>query len=380
MVITTRKRRLLNSGSQGGDSSSRVNGISKVAALAVSLVFFFAGTQSKSSLSDSITLDSIGITSAEPPQRQLTTDVTSTIASQTNTGKPKKSHMLQLDPLPYSLHPEWKLWSEMTTEQQDAALDKVGIYLTKYGKLIKPTNGKLQGENNYGNCKVKTFKNGHSLCEPKPENCTFFSFGINDDPSFDIALAEEWDCRGFSADPTVEHPSKLHPKVTFHSVAASMLSDNEERLINKGGAVDWWSTSMPKLRYFLGLDHVSIVKLDCEGCEYAFARDVLREDPYFLHVVDQFSIESHVTKTWLNTREELYYFGLHFALLEEAGFEMVWSSVFGCSKRHEITGCIPEMEKYGFPCGHKPWPGHPKVVRGYSCHEFTWNKKKKTAE
>ncbi|KAL3931385.1 MAG: hypothetical protein SGBAC_011332, partial [Bacillariaceae sp.] len=335
--------------------------ISKFATiLSVAVVFFFAGTQSQSQQQATILFSS-----------------SSSQATPANNGNGvKKSHLLQLEPLPYSLHPKWKLWSEMTTEQQDAAMDEVGTYLTKYGKLIKPPNNRIQGQNNFGNCEVKLFKNGHSLCGPKPENCTFFSFGINDDPSFDVALAEEWDCRGFSADPTVEHPSKLHPKVTFHSVAASMLSDNEERLINKGGEVDWWSTSMPKLRYFLGLDHVSIVKLDCEGCEYAFARDVLREDPYFLHVVDQFSIESHVTRTWLNTREELYYFGLHFVLLEEAGFEMVWSSIFGCSKRHEITGCIPELEKYGFPCGHKPWPGKTQVVKGYSCHEYTWNKKK----
>jgi len=55
-------------------------------------------------------------------------------------------------------------------------------------------------------------------------------------------------------------------------------------------------------------------------------------------------------------------------LLEEAGFKMEWSSVFGCSKRHEITGCLPEWEMYGWwPCGYDPWPGHPNVVKGRSC-------------
>ena len=90
--------------------------------------------------------------------------------------------------------------------------------------------------------------------------------------------------------------------------------------------------------------------------------------------VDQLSIETHVTRTWMNTQQEFYYFGLHFALLEEAGFQMEWSSVFGCSKRHEVAGCMPELEKYGFPCGYKPWPGRPNVVIGHSCHEFTWKR------
>lgn len=46
-----------------------------------------------------------------------------------------------------------------------------------------------------------------------------------------------------------------------------MLVSNEERLKNKGGEEDWWVTSMPKLRYWLGVEHVNIIKLDCEGCE-----------------------------------------------------------------------------------------------------------------
>ena len=118
----------------------------------------------------------------------------------------------------------------------------------------------------------------------------------------------------------------------------------------------------------------SALSLDCEGCEHALARDILLEDPNFLSTVDQISIETHVSKTWLNSTEAVYYFGLHFALLEEAGFQMEFSSVFGCSKRHEITGCMPEVTKYGFPCGYRDWPNHPNVVIGRSCHDFLWKR------
>mmetsp|Transcript_20124 Transcript_20124/g.41720 ORF Transcript_20124/g.41720 Transcript_20124/m.41720 type:complete len:133 (+) Transcript_20124:31-429(+) len=131
---------------------------------------------------------------------------------------------------------------------------------------------------------------------------------------------------------------------------------------------------MTKLRYWLGLKKVNIIKMDCEGCEFALARDILREDPTFLYDVDQIVIETHVSKAWMTTREHFYYFALHFALLEEAGFVLEWSEIFGCSKRHETPGCIEELETYGFPCGYKPWPGKPNVVLGKSCHDFLWKR------
>ena len=91
-----------------------------------------------------------------------------------------------------------------------------------------------------------------------------------DDPSFDKDIGS-WGCRGFAGDPTVQHPSKLHENVTFHNIGATMLQNNEERNINKGGNVEWWMTSFPKLRYFLGLEKIDILKIDCEGCEVALS-------------------------------------------------------------------------------------------------------------
>eukprot|EP00928_Gymnodinium_smaydae_P086973 TRINITY_DN7134_c0_g1_i1.p1 TRINITY_DN7134_c0_g1~~TRINITY_DN7134_c0_g1_i1.p1 ORF type:complete len:352 (-),score=53.72 TRINITY_DN7134_c0_g1_i1:215-1270(-) len=289
------------------------------------------------------------------------------------------SPLFSTQPLTKSLHPKWKLWIEMSSEERERAMEKVGSYIEKYGKLIKPDGiglNKLRSVK-HGGCEFdkNISSTGHTICGPPPRKpCFFISFGINDDPSFDREVAKTWGCRGFAGDPTVQHPSKLHELVTFHNVAATTLQDNEERLINKGGTTEWWTTSFPKLRYFLGLEKIELLKIDCEGCEVALSRDMLREDPYFLHRVDQISIETHVTKTWMTTTEHVYYFGLMFALLEEAGFKMEWSSVFGCSKRHEVAGCMPELGKYHWPCGYNPWPGKTSVVKGWSCQEFTWKR------
>ena len=46
-------------------------------------------------------------------------------------------------------------------------------------------------------------------------------------------FADKWGCRGFAGDPTVHHSSKLHEQVTFHNIGATMLQDNEGRLINE---------------------------------------------------------------------------------------------------------------------------------------------------
>lgn len=179
-----------------------------------------------------------------------------------------------------------------------------------------------------------------------------------------------WNCRGFAGDPSVIHKSKLHPAVTFHNVGLKMLRSNAEQ--RKDAEDEWILASLPSLKKFLGWGYLDVVKIDCEGCEIAIARDILTEDPDFLDHVGQISIETHATRTWINTTEELYYFALLFPLLEDAGFKLIWSSVFGCGK-YEHDGCMPELqEKMQMSCGNRKRNAANRVPIGWSCHDWLW--------
>jgi hypothetical protein len=271
---------------------------------------------------------------------------------------------------------KWRLWTEMTPSEQDVALEKAFARAKPYGKMLGRDVSKFHNHCKDGNKPLLLGKGGeHMVCGPKPDvatGCKFFSFGIRDDPSWDIHMGETWNCRGFAGDPSIVHPSKLHPAVTFHNVGLKMLRTNFEQQQNPED--EWILTSLPQLRQFLDWDYVDIVKIDCEGCEVAMARDILAEDTSFLDKIGQISIETHATRTWVNTTEELYYYALMFPLLEDAGFKLIWSSVFGCG-RHEHDGCRPEMEgKMSMPCGSRPRSEKNVVPIGWSCHDWLWSR------
>lgn len=269
--------------------------------LAVSYVYIVA--LSSSSMSGSVSSSHEVTTTVPEPQRRTETRTQTMAQSPSSSGK-------------------WKLWHEMTVEERDRSLRDASKYVTKYGAMIGEPDKVHVVE---GGCIPRSFpkpgmgaepeKGSHMLCDPPPpEPCFFISAGISDDYSFDVALADEWGCRGIALDPTIDHNSHLHPKVTFHNIALRTLGANEQRRKRRGGE-DWWFSSVTASAKYFGMETVDVLKLDCEGCEFAFTRDVLAEDPKFLDRVGQLTIELHTSKAWMRTTEQLYYFALLFALV-----------------------------------------------------------------
>jgi len=242
------------------------------------------------------------------------------------------------------------LWDEMNEEERKKATEEVLPYIEKQMDLVKTRNNMGKGRwtlpsfdwSCTGSKSIGSGWGGHHLCTNLLENistCNFLSFGIARAYSFDKDLADHFNCHGFAADPTINHPSNLHSNITFHNIGANILKPSKEF---KSGPV-WWITSVPLLRKALGIKHINVLKMDCEGCEYALARDIARDDPTFFNHVDQFAVEIHLAKEWLDSDETFYYLGLLYKQLSDAGFRCHDVRQSSCSMKDERSGCFNKL-------------------------------------
>jgi hypothetical protein len=146
-------------------------------------------------------------------------------------------------PLGVSASGNWKLWDIMTEAEQNDSLQRASHFVKKYGKILGRQATPLF-HHSCGTTKMFGEGGGHMVCGPAPPKpCFFLSSGINNDPSFDVALASEWGCRGIGLDPTIDHKSHLHPLVTFHSIGFNTVGANHEKLTRP--ADEWWYSSVP---------------------------------------------------------------------------------------------------------------------------------------
>ncbi|KAJ3053422.1 Methyltransferase-like protein 24 [Rhizophlyctis rosea] len=214
----------------------------------------------------------------------------------------------------------------------------MGVDIRKLGK----------GKARYEVCgfkKVGTGWGAHDLCERPPspsEICVFYSFGIDKDYSFDTTLDNDWHCHGVLLDPTISHSSSLGPRLTFFKVGATLLDAKD--LGGAGAdmrgttAEGWYVTSVPSLKKFLKHDKIKILKMDCEGCEYALPRDIAHEDPTFFSYLDQFAVEIHVSKAWIKTPEHVHYLGLLFHMLTANNLRLMDAKMTACGPQNEKPG------------------------------------------
>jgi len=193
---------------------------------------------------------------------------------------------------------------------------------------------------------------GHQMCGNliQKNACQFFSYGIANDYSFDADLEKNFGCNGVGLDPTVEYP-KLLPgtNISFRHEAAPML----QATLPDG----WKATSVTSLRREMQLAKVDILKMDCEGCEYALATDVLNDDPDFFHHVGQFVVEVHHDKRFMKTLNHLAEYERLLGLLSDANLELQQVTFTGCGENKNggdpekiHHACLPELEAAGYHC------------------------------
>ena len=212
--------------------------------------------------------------------------------------------------------------------KQEFAIFKIQLERLAFDRPCEPTTfGKDWGR--------------HQLCEVSYQKpCFFYSFGIEGDWSFDRDLAAKSECFGYALDPSISHPTNLAPGVTFMQVAHSMVETQKWHTI----------TSVPALKRWLKHDRIAVLKMDCEGCEYAVAEAVAREEPGFWDLVEQFAFEIHVPKGFMKTRKHLDNLVLLLSQLRKAGLKLAHADFTTCNPVDEAPGCLPELSQLGFPC------------------------------
>ena len=185
----------------------------------------------------------------------------------------------------------------------------------------------------------------------------FYSYGISDDWTFDSQMAKDWGCKGFLLDPTINHPSVLQPgNLTFYYRGAPLL-----------GVAGNNDVSPVDLRHELGHTRVDVVKMDCEGCEYALVQNMRVSDPSFLGRVDQLILEVHISRKWISSPTHLRNLGLLYHLLFQEGFNLLHADLTHCAPDDEATGCPQELIKIGYPCYahcHNYLFARPKRIEG----------------
>eukprot|EP00543_Licmophora_paradoxa_P001148 CAMPEP_0202447372 /NCGR_PEP_ID=MMETSP1360-20130828/6140_1 /ASSEMBLY_ACC=CAM_ASM_000848 /TAXON_ID=515479 /ORGANISM="Licmophora paradoxa, Strain CCMP2313" /LENGTH=288 /DNA_ID=CAMNT_0049064443 /DNA_START=170 /DNA_END=1036 /DNA_ORIENTATION=- len=249
------------------------------------------------------------------------------------------------------------IWSDMNEIEREKALRDTVPFLERFIEVLKPTKqGRWVSTNK---CPVVLVGNGygsHQLCNitesiNQSTTCNFISFGIDNDYSFDTSLAEQWHCHGFAADPTRVHPSQIHPAVTFQNIGAKMMSPNHQQKANekRKNNPKWWIASVPAVKKFLNIEKITVLKMDCEGCEYSLARDALAEDPLFFHSVEQFTFEVHLNTPWVNNTETFYYYAQLFKMLYEAGLDVMSTSIRRCGPDKEALPPFAALEELNYP-------------------------------
>lgn len=195
----------------------------------------------------------------------------------------------------------------------------------------------------------------HDLCDRQYEApCIAISYGIDRDYSFDVDVQKQTGCKVFSLDPTITHPAELAEHVYFLKWGAPLLTKGVATDGFRKAHEDWVSISPPALAHMLAPSQpVPILKMDCEGCEYALYSEVMAHDPTFFERVDQFAVEVHVSRMWMKSRKELVEYGRLLALLFRLSFRLEWQRLDHCTPSHEETGLLPELAELRYHDGKR---------------------------
>ncbi|XP_067678642.1 probable methyltransferase-like protein 24 [Haliotis asinina] len=125
------------------------------------------------------------------------------------------------------------------------------------------------------------------LVRPK-KPCLVYSFGINNDFSFDDAMEQEYGCQVHSFDPSMGKTDHQRSKgIMFHSLGISDYNGRSER--------KWPMKTLNCIRESLGHTQttIDVLKIDIEDMEWKVFPEMMTNNA--LHNVTQFVFEVHIS-------------------------------------------------------------------------------------
>lgn len=160
--------------------------------------------------------------------------------------------------------------------------------------------------------------------------CLALTYGIQRKFSFEAVL-DSRGCNVTSLDPTVTYPSKLpRTNVTFLKVGAPMLGTANFSVASP-------MQILKQIQKQNSSNHdLSVLKMDCEGCEYALAKSVEAEYPKFFRHVQQFAVEVHLTRHYITKLSTLREYDKLLKFLFEAGHSLRSAEIGACGPHRSM--------------------------------------------
>jgi len=185
----------------------------------------------------------------------------------------------------------------------------------------------------------------HHICAldspilPK-HDCRAITYGVSFHHQMESQLAEDHGCSVMMFDPTVDLPEVVGDRLRFYKKGAP------------SAAFPVGSPSVTPLTSAAGLFgkgmSISVVKMDCEGCEYSLYDDLMSRGESVLDRIDQLALEIHLSERFATSREDVVNLGKLFALLIRHRFRPVVYDVGHCTGNDRNVKIHPLFRESGY--------------------------------
>jgi hypothetical protein len=188
---------------------------------------------------------------------------------------------------------------------------------------------------------------GPQITPTSPAQCLVYSFGIANEWDFEDNSAREMNCEVHAFDPAADnlqaHLAHSEPNVYFHHLGLSGDGDVKPAAMKSNQVYGEYSGElMPLDDIMSSLGHtnrtIDVLKIDCEGCEWAALNDIATRSPFLLENVCNIYMEVHISTTLgMNSIDQIRLMGKFYSeYIKKHGFRLWY--------RHTSAGHVHDRD------------------------------------